>query len=115
MHGSLLYMHNICVTTALCSMYVYIIYVCMVITYSKGKDQPGKVANPAPGQLAEQGKRIIPCPRSRLRILSHEMGSAIPSRDSLLISILRLNLVLTYRIPPEFRGGVHLLSVQIMY
>ena len=26
-------------------------YVCMVITYSKGKDQPGKVANFARGQL----------------------------------------------------------------
>ena len=26
-------------------------YVCMVITYSKSKDQPGKVANPARGQL----------------------------------------------------------------
>ena len=26
-------------------------YVCMVITYSKGKDQLGKVANPARGQL----------------------------------------------------------------
>ena len=37
------------------------------------------------------------------------MGSAVPSRISLLISILRLNLVLTYYgIPPEFRGGVHL-------
>ena len=29
-------------------MYVCI---CMVITYSKGKDQPAKVANPARGQL----------------------------------------------------------------
>ena len=28
-----------------------ILYVCMVITYSKGKDQPGKVANPTCGQL----------------------------------------------------------------
>ena len=27
------------------------IYVGMVITYSKGKDRPGKVANPARGQL----------------------------------------------------------------
>ena len=27
---------------------------------------------------------------------------------SLLISILRLNLVLTCGIPPEFRGGVHI-------
>ena len=26
-------------------------YVRMVITYSKGKDQPGKIANPARGQL----------------------------------------------------------------
>ena len=31
---------------------------------------------------------------------------AVPSRVSLLISILRLNLMLTYGIPPEFRGGV---------
>ena len=30
------------------------------------------------------------------------------SRVTLLISILRLNLVLTYGIPPEFRSGVHL-------
>ena len=35
-------------------------------------------------------------------------GSAVPSRVSLLISILRLNMVLTYGIPPEFRGDVHL-------
>ena len=39
---------------------------------------------------------------------SRETGSAVPSRVSLIISILRLNLVLTYGIPPEFRGGVHL-------
>ena len=25
--------------------------ICMVITYSKGKDQPGKVSNPARGPL----------------------------------------------------------------
>ena len=41
------------------------------------------------------------------RIWSRETGSAVPSRVSLLISILRLSLVLTYGIPPEFRGGVH--------
>ena len=93
-------------------------------------DQPGKVANPARGQLnrenniplspcvpenlvsrdgfmaeygstgkgcqscswsAEQGK-IFPCSRACLRIWSRETGSAVPSRVSLLISILRLNL-----------------------
>ena len=46
---------------------------------------------------------------------SRETGSAVPSRVSQFIFILRLNLVLTYGIPPEFRGGVHSLSVQIMY
>ena len=69
-------------------------------------DHPGKVANPARGQLNRENN--IPCPRACLRIWSREMGSAVPSRVSLLISILRLNLVLTYGIPPVFRGGVHL-------
>ena len=67
-------------------------------------DQPGKVANPARGQLNRE--KISPCPRACLRIWSRMTGSAVPSRVSLL-SILRLNLVLTYGIPPEFRGGVH--------
>ena len=71
-------------------------------TYSKSMDQPGKVANPARGQLN------FPCPRSRLRIWSCETGSAVPSRISLLISILRLNLVVTHGIPLDFRGGVSL-------
>ena len=31
------------------------LYIFIVITYSKGKDQPGKVVNVARGQLAEQG------------------------------------------------------------
>ena len=69
-------------------------------------DQPGKVANPARGQLNRENN--IPLSRACLRIWSRETGSAVPSRVSLLISILRLNLVLTYGIPPEFRGGVHL-------
>ena len=50
---------------------------------------------------------MFPCPHTRLRVWSRETGSAVPSRVSLLISILRLNLVLTYGNPPEFRGGVH--------
>ena len=67
-------------------------------------DQPGKVVNPARGQLNRENE-YLPV---RMRISSRETGSAVPSRVSLLISILRLNLVLTYGIPPEFRGGVHL-------
>ena len=81
----------------------------MVITYSNisNKDQPGKVANPARGQLNKE-KLFFPCPRSCLRIWSRETGSAVPSRVCLLISIFRLNLVLTYGISPDFHGGVHL-------
>ena len=56
----------------------------MVITYSKGKDQPGNVANPSRGQLNMENL-MFPCPRSHLRIWSRETGSAVPSRVSLLI------------------------------
>ena len=49
------------------------LYVCMVITYSEGKDQAGKVANPARGQLNRE--KYFRCPRSRLRIKSRETGS----------------------------------------
>ena len=52
---------------------------------------------------------MFPCPHSCLRIWSREMGSTVPSRGSLIISIPRLNLVLIYGIPPEFRGDVRLL------
>ena len=39
----------------------YSMYVCMVITCSKGEDQPGKVANPARGQLnRENGYFSVP-------------------------------------------------------
>ena len=81
-------------------------YVCIVITYSKSKDQPGKVVNPARGELNREYKYfLVPiC----LRIWSRETGSAVPSRVSVLISNLGLNLVFTYGVPPEFRGGVHL-------
>ena len=36
-------------------------YVRMVITYRKGKDQPGKVANPARGQLNRENY-VFPVP-----------------------------------------------------
>ena len=73
-------------------------------------DQPGKVANPARGQLNRENN--IPLPRTCRRIWSRKTGSAVPSSVSLLISIiLRLDLVLTYGIPPEFRGGVYLFII----
>ena len=68
------------------------------MTYGKSTDQPVKVANPARGRSN--------CPGSHLRIWYYEKSSAIPSRVSLLMSIVRLNLVLPYGIPPEFSDGV---------
>ena len=76
--------------------FYYSMYVCIVIIYySKSIVQPGKNANPARSQL-------------NLRIWSRETGSAVRFRVSLLISILKLNLVLDYGILPEFHGGVDL-------
>ena len=61
-------------------------------------DQPDKVANnPARGQLKKENE-YFPVPVRALRIWSRETSSVVPSRVSLLISILRLNLVLTYGI-----------------
>ena len=82
MHGSLLYSMHIymCVTTAVC---VYItMFVCMALTTGQG-------CQSCSWSAAEQEKCIIRCPRSRLRIWSCETGSAVPSRVSLLISILQ--------------------------
>ena len=61
--------------------------ICIVVTYNKGEDQTWKVANPARGQLAEQGKWIVPCTRSRLSIWSRKTGSAVPSH----VSVFYLN------------------------
>ena len=52
-------------------------------------DQPGKVANPARGQLNRDFYLSLPCP-------------------AFSFSMIRLNLVLTYVIHPSFRGGGHL-------
>ena len=54
-------------------------------------DQPGKVANPARGQLNRENN--TPLSPFAPENLSRETGSAVPSRVSLLISIIRLNLV----------------------
>ena len=86
-------------------------YVCMVITYSKGKDQPAKVASPPRGQLnREENDFFSLSPFASGNMVSRDrfgslvrLCSAVSSRVSLLISVLRLNLVLAYGIPPEFR------------
>ena len=70
-------------------------------------DQPGKVAKPARGQLHRKNE-YFPVP-----VLAWEFGLARRVRPSCpasacSFSALRLNLVLTHGIPPDFRNGVHL-------
>ena len=79
----------------------------MVITYSKGKDQPRKVANPARGQLNTENVFFSLSPFAPENLASRD-GFGSPVRVSLLIFILTLNPVLTNGIPRDFRGGVHL-------
>ena len=58
----------------------------MAITYSKkSKDQPGKVVNPARGQLNRENKYFAVLSPFAPKIWSRETSSAVPSRVSLLI------------------------------
>ena len=79
------------------------------------KDQPGKVANPAHGQLNRENNLFPCCLRSSLRIWSHETGSAVPSRKSLLIFIkIRLDLVLTGFLPSSAVVFIYLFKTTII-
>ena len=70
-------------------------------TYSKSMDQPG---NPARGQNISLSAFV---PEN---LVSRDgFGSPVPRQPA--HSILRLNLMLTYEVPPEFRGGVHHLFI----
>ena len=52
---TILYFFLYCYTVQTLLLYVRM-YVCMAITCSKGKDQPGKVVNPAHGQLNRENE-----------------------------------------------------------
>ena len=84
-------------------LYVYV----WVITWGRSMDQPGMVANPAHGQLNRENE-YFPVP-----VCAREFGLARRVRQpcpasACSFSTLRVNLVLTHGIPPDFRGGVHL-------
>ena len=69
--------------------------------------QPDKVTNPARGQLNRENEYSpVPVRASEFGLARRVQSSRPASACS--FSILRLNLVLTHGIPPDFRGGVHL-------
>ena len=69
-------------------------------------DQPGKVANPARGQLNRENDCSL-SPFARDFDLARRIRPFRPA-SACSFPTLRLNLVLTHGIPPVFRGGVHL-------
>ena len=74
-------------------------------TDSKSMEQPGKVANPARGQLNRDNGLFL-SPSAPENLPSRDgFGSPVP-RQPACLHTHRLNLVLTCEIPAEFRGGV---------
>ena len=73
--------------------------------------KPGKVASPARGQLNRKNEYFPVRVRAREFGLARRVRQSRPASACSSQYIIRLNLVLTCGIPPEFRGGVHLLFV----
>ena len=83
-------------------------YVCMVITYSRV--WINRVRLPILLVISCTGEIDIPlslCVPENL-VSRDGFSRPVPRQPAHHLSILRLNLVLTYGIPPEFRGGVQL-------
>ena len=94
-HGSLFCCFIICIYILCVTTAVWVcrtMFVCMTLTTGQG-------CQSCSWSTAEQGKWSTRCPRSRLRIWSRETGSAVPSRVSLLISILQVESSASLRDP----------------
>ena len=70
-------------------------------------DQPGKVANPVCGQLSRENEYFLAPVRASELGLARRVRPSHPA-SACSFSTLRLNLVLTHGVPPDFRGGVYL-------
>ena len=83
------------------------LYVCMYgQRFQQSMDQSGKIVNdPARGQL-NRGNQFFPVlVRAREFGLARQVRQPRPA-SACEFSTLRLNIVLTHGIPPDFRGGV---------
>ena len=83
---------------------VRVCHVCMVITRSKVRIK--RIRLPILLVVRTEKMNISLSAFAPENLVSRDNFRQSPSRVNLLISILRLNLVLTYGIPPDFRGGV---------
>ena len=71
-------------------------------------DQPCKVANPARGQLNRANYFFLSPFTPDNLVSGYGLDRPVPRQPACSFSILRLNLVLTHGIPPDFRGSIHL-------
>ena len=67
-------------------------------------DQPVKVANPARGQLNRKNEHFPVPVRAQESGLARRVQPSRPA-SACSFSILKLNLVLTHGIPPDFRAA----------
>ena len=70
-------------------------------------DQPGMVANSARGQFNRENEYSM-SPFAPENLVARKRVPPFRPASACSFSMLRLDLVLTYEIPPDFRGGVHL-------
>ena len=77
--------------------------VCMVVTYSKSMDQPGKVANPGRGQLNRKNE---PAYAPENLVSRDGFGSPVLRQPAHLHTQAESGVY--FGIPTDFRGGVHL-------
>ena len=73
----------------------------------KSMDQPGKVANPARGQLNRENE-YFPIRARACEFGLARRGSAVPSPVSLLMSTLKRNIVLTGFLPSSAAASIYL-------
>ena len=76
----------------------------MVIIYSKDKDLPGKVAKSCSWSLSR------PSPFTPENLVSRDGFDGPVPRHAAYLHNNQAESGATYEIPPEFRGGVHILK-----
>ena len=74
-----------CSRTAASTTELLRMYVCMVITYSKSKDQPGKVAKPAHGQLNKENGNISLSPFAPENLVYSSIKEGKSGLDTMLL------------------------------
>ena len=72
-------------------------------------DQPGKVANPARGQLDRENEHLFPCPCSRLRLVSRDgFGRPVSRQPALSLHSSRIWCLLTRFLPISAAASIYL-------